>query len=421
MAVDLTDGLPAGSYRNAHVGAAARALADEVDVACAAEMVSREIMEEVWPDVDDPAFTEAVQASTLANIEAIFALLAGRGDADAIPESALALAEVSARLEVPIGEIDKAYRVGLTSLWSRWFDAALKHAGEAGIEELISGPTLTIHAYVDRVLDCVVARHCEVRHELHSTRRDQRRRTLTEIIEGQIEVITPELDRMLDYHLADTHLALLIETDEGSSPDAEVAGLRAAADARGTLVVQHGAKSWIAWLCRPTGFDAKQLTRLRRALAETGLTIAVGEPGESIHGMRRSREQALDAARVQRALGAEGHRCLWAREVRLESLLMHDEDRARAFLAEELGRLRAPDPSTARLRETLLAWLATGSHVSAAAMLRVHENTIRNRIRAAEALLGTPLMNRRTELQVALRLERVLNSTVNGTGTAQAA
>jgi DNA-binding PucR family transcriptional regulator len=43
-------------------------------------------------------------------------------------------------------------------------------------------------------------------------------------------------------------------------------------------------------------------------------------------------------------------------------------------------------------------------------MLRVHENTVRNRIRAAEALLGTPLMGRRTELQVALRLERVLNA-----------
>jgi DNA-binding PucR family transcriptional regulator len=113
---------------------------------------------------------------------------------------------------------------------------------------------------------------------------------------------------------------------------------------------------------------------------------------------------------VQRALGAESARCVWAHEVRLEALLLNDEDRAREFLADELGRLGAPEACAARLRETLLAWLATGSHVSAAAMLRVHENTVRNRIRAAEALLGTPLMGRRTELQVALRLERVLNA-----------
>lgn len=49
-------------------------------------------------------------------------------------------------------------------------------------------------------------------------------------------------------------------------------------------------------------------------------------------------------------------------------------------------------------------------------MLGVHENTIRNRIRQAEDLLATPLVNRRTELQVALRLERVLQADSASTG-----
>ena len=66
--------------------------------------------------------------------------------------------------------------------------------------------------------------------------------------------------------------------------------------------------------------------------------------------------------------------------------------------------------SLARLRETLLAWLTMGSHGSAAAMLGVHENTVRNRLRAAEELLGVPLTGRRTELMVALRLERLLST-----------
>ena len=63
-----------------------------------------------------------------------------------------------------------------------------------------------------------------------------------------------------------------------------------------------------------------------------------------------------------------------------------------------------------RFHETVLTWLDAGSHVSAAAILGVHENTVRNRIRAAEELLGAPLLGRRTELQVALRLERVLHA-----------
>jgi DNA-binding PucR family transcriptional regulator len=176
------------------------------------------------------------------------------------------------------------------------------------------------------------------------------------------------------------------------------------------LLLQEGARSWVVWLGRPGAFEALHLARLQRMLKAMPFTVAVGEPGVGLDGLRRTREQALETARVQRALGPAEHRCLWAREVRLETMLLGDEQRARRFLADELGRLAAPDVGAGRLRETLLAWLATGSHVSAAAMLGVHENTVRNRIRAAEAMLGTPLLGRRTELQVALRLERVLSA-----------
>jgi sugar diacid utilization regulator len=412
MAVDLTANFATGAYRDAYIGPAARELAAEVDVECAAKAVTDDILAEVWPDADDTTFHDALHRSVLGNLQAIFDILAGRGALDTTPEGALEFAEVTARLDIPAVEIDKGYRVGLASLWSRWFDVAQTRADLDGsrIDELISGPTLTIHAYVDRVLDAVVARHEEIRSELHRTRRDLRRLTLTHILDGTIDEITAELGRTLDYCLADTHLALLLSTEDTHPPEREIAALRDAADARGTLLLQHGARSWIVWLGRPGGFEPVHLSRLRRALTETSFTVAVGEPDAALRGLRRTRQQALEAARVQRALGADGHRCLWAREVRLEALLLNDEERARAFLADELGRLGAQEPGAARLRETLLAWLATGSHVSAAAMLRVHENTVRNRIRAAEALLGTPLMGRRTELQVALRLERVLNA-----------
>jgi hypothetical protein len=410
MAVDLSANFSAGAYRNAHVSPAARELAAEVDVECAATAVTADILTDVWPQAD-PTFCEAVHRSVLGNLQAIFGILAGELEIDAEPDGAMDFAEVTARLDVPIAEIEKAYRVGVASLWSRWFDVAHERAECDGrpIDELISGPTLTIHAYIDRILDAVVARHEEIRTELHRTRHDRRRHTLTSILDGSIDVITDELELTIDYRLADTHLALLLETDDTHSPEREVAVFRAAADARDALMLQHGARSWVVWLGRPGGFEPVQLSRLRRALAETAFTVAVGEPGKELAGMRRTRRQALEAARVQRALGADGHRCLWAREVRLETLLLSDEQRARDFLDDELGRLGGTEPGAVRLRETLLAWLATGSHVSAAAMLGVHENTVRNRIRAAEELLGTPLMGRRTELQVALRLERVLN------------
>jgi DNA-binding PucR family transcriptional regulator len=91
-------------------------------------------------------------------------------------------------------------------------------------------------------------------------------------------------------------------------------------------------------------------------------------------------------------------------------LLLSDILRAQQFVEAELGPLAKNDSVANRLRETLLAWLATGSVVSAAALLEVHENTIRNRLRQAEDMLGIVIHQRRTELQVALRIARVLRA-----------
>jgi sugar diacid utilization regulator len=409
----MTPSRIAGGYRDAVVSPAARDLAAGVHVELVAGQVHNDIMADVWPQADDPGFGEAVHSSVSENLDAIFSIMAGRAPLDVTPQAPLTLAEVTAQLDVPITELERAYRIGVTSLWTRWFDLAREHsqAQDASFEELISGPTLAIHSYVDHILASVVARHEETHGELHRTRRDLRRLTLTQLIDGTIDEATEELNASLDYGVGDTHVALLVETTDGREPCRETIGtLRAAADARGTLLLQHGPRSWVVWLGRPAGYGPAELSRLRRALAHTELTAAVGEPAAGLAGLRRTRQQAIEAARVQHALGPTAERCLWARDVRLEALLLSDEQRARSFLADELGGLASSDPTTMRLRETLLAWLATGSHVSAAAMLGVHENTVRNRIRSAEEILGAPLLPRRTELQVALRLERVLSA-----------
>jgi len=48
------------------------------------------------------------------------------------------------------------------------------------------------------------------------------------------------------------------------------------------------------------------------------------------------------------------------------------------------------------------------SHAGAAGILGVHKNTVRNRLRDVEEILGTPLSSRSAEVQVALRLDRIL-------------
>ena len=409
--IDLEASIVLGAQRDVGVAPAAQALAADVDADRAARAVTEDIRSAVWPSIEDPSFHAALSRSGRDNVRTVLDLLAGRIDACVIPSGALEFADVAAYLDIPAAELEKAYRVGIASLWWRWWSVARTRADDAsGLEELIGGPTRTIHLYFDHVLDAVIPRYQEVSAELNRSRRDHRRIVLAQILDGSIDAITEELDRILGYSLGDAHLAAVIETPGISPPTSEIARLRDAADARGTLMAQHTARTWLVWLGRPGGFGPTNLSRLRSALVDTGLTIAVGEPANGLAGLRRTRQHALETQRVQHALGIDGCRCLWAHEVRLETLLLSDKQRARDFLTDELGALGAGDSFTARLRETLLAWLTMGSHGSAAAMLGVHENTVRNRLRAAEELLGVPLTGRRTELMVALRLERLLST-----------
>jgi DNA-binding PucR family transcriptional regulator len=86
-----------------------------------------------------------------------------------------------------------------------------------------------------------------------------------------------------------------------------------------------------------------------------------------------------------------------------------DERQARDFVAEELGPLLGEDEASAVLARTLLAFLEEGmSARRAARRLAVHENTVANRIRAAEELLGRPVEERAAELDLALRLAPIV-------------
>ena len=391
----------------------AKALAKTVDVRAVSIGVTDEIMSEVWVHRDEPGFYDSLDRSVYSNIDAIFQTLHGlRAMDDTPPPAALDFADTTAQVGIPAIELERAYRVGVGSLWAQWFDLATEHAEriDMPLAPLVRGPSMTFLGYIDHALVAVVQRADAVRAELHRTRSQLRRVLLLQILEGAVTEATPELDQRLDYSIGDVHLAFLVQAHDARALQRDLSELRNTADARGMLVLQNSPKSWFVWLGRPNGFGPSQLSALRRALCRSDLTVAVGEPSPGLQGLTQTYQQAFETAHLQEALGPTTHRCMWACDVRLESLLLRDTQRARQFVEAELGRLAANDSVADRLRQTLLTWLATGSHVNAASLLGVHENTVRNRVRQAEELLGASLHQRRIELQVALRLERVLHA-----------
>ena len=92
-------------------------------------------------------------------------------------------------------------------------------------------------------------------------------------------------------------------------------------------------------------------------------------------------------------------------DVELVCLTGGNPDAARILVARELGALVADDPALAKVRETVSRYLQLGCNVEAAAIeLVVHKNTVRYRLGQAEELIGHPLTERRTEIDLALRL-----------------
>jgi DNA-binding PucR family transcriptional regulator len=157
------------------------------------------------------------------------------------------------------------------------------------------------------------------------------------------------------------------------------------------------------------------LDALNAVLVEAGVPAAVGGPHAGIDGFRVTLAEATDAERIRAAWDRPGDPSVVHHDdVGLEILLMRDPKRARQFVQRELGPLAGDTVEASRLRETLEASFHFGSHVAAADHLQLHEHTVRNRLHKAEELLGHTLSERRTELQVAARLIRLLDGIEQG-------
>lgn len=385
-----------------------------VPVPALASRVVAEIVAEVYPDRgEDPAFFSLLGSCVQENVRAVVDLWAGRlALEDVMPEHALAFARTAAEARIPLGVLERTYWIGAGRLWDAWVGTVVAAEPAAGdLAALIGAPGRLLFAYVDRVLAVVVPANEATRASMARRVDDLRRAALDDLLadDGPAD---PRWETTLGYRLGAEHLAVLVEPEGRVPQETMAARIAVAAGATATTVRDEDAGAWVLWLGRTDGFGPEATARLRRHLGTVDGRVAVGEPAAGVDGFRRSRAQALLARRVQRvvadATGASGPS--WYADVRLEALLLADEAQARRYATEELGPLAGDDPHDARVRRTLLAWLSCGSQAAAAAALGVHENTVRQHVRRAEAVLPAVLAHRRAELLVALRLDAALTA-----------
>jgi DNA-binding PucR family transcriptional regulator len=364
--------------------------------------------------IEDDDLRAELLASTEANVGQVLRLLAGGASTDdvVVPHEALEFLRGNVRRGIPLAALLRSYRLGHAWLWERWSQELQERVEDSG--ELAAGQdhsSAFMFAYVDKVSDVLVEEFGTERERMMRSASQQRAETVRAILAG--EPVDEEVaSRRLGYELRRHHVALRI-----ASPGSEVRGLeRAVADAAATLgkgeplVVASGAARFDVWW---GSFDAPATDALERYEPPPGVRVAFGRPGEGIPGFRRSHAEALQAARIG-SLARDGEVAVTSyAKVELVTLLAGDLPRARAFVAGQLGPLASTDEPAERLRDTVLAFLASGGSATRVAKeLYVHQNTVAYRVKRAEELLGHKVSESPIELTCALKLAAVLGPAV---------
>ncbi|HEX4248316.1 MAG TPA: helix-turn-helix domain-containing protein [Pseudonocardia sp.] len=338
------------------------------------------------------------------------------------PEAGLELARRLAQRNFPIAAMLRAYRLGQARVQQELITRiAAREASGVEVAEAARDLSSVAFGYVDLVAEEVVAAYQAERDDWVRQRNAARLAKLTSVLEARTGDVG-DAETALGYELAHAgHLAAVLwyEVDGGGGLTAlerRMPDLAAAVGAvRAPLVVAPDAATLWVWF--PVGTRAGGLVTepvVEALAAVPDVYAAFGDPAPGVDGFRQSHQQARQAQVL--ALAAEPRARLRVTVPALlgpVTLLALEPATVAGWVRSVLGELAVDDDPHARLRETLWAYLSSGSSLAtAAAELHLHKNTIQYRIRKAEEARGRPLADGRLDVEVALLTCRLLGSRV---------
>ncbi|GAA1904316.1 hypothetical protein GCM10009737_01290 [Nocardioides lentus] len=393
---------------------AAHAVAEHDWRPLAARVVRRCAHEVFRENAREEMFVEALTASVEENVAALRDVVSGLLRIEEVPlVRRLDFAALEAELRVSHAALQRSYRISFFLQWQEWAGVIATAATDADVsraEALRTQGSLTalVNAYTDAVVSRVAASFSRSQDAFNRSRAHVRQRLVREVLDGREEGLSPADLLTLEYPLEAHHLGILLpRTSQGAATQLMV-GLRQAVRPSHHLVHPTGLGSCVVWLAQTRPWGEERVARAVAVLETTGVQACVSEATIGLSGFRLAYEQALAVERILAGgLHVDSSAVIRHSALRLEILLLQDPVLAQSFLRQELGPLAEETAEAAKLRATLEASFRLGSHVATAEHLALHEHTVRNRLQKATELLG-PLHERRTELQVALRLWRIL-------------
>ena len=387
----------------------AQDLTASFDIARTVEAVVVADLAAAWPQrTDDVEFADLLRASVKENVTRMLRMLAGEGAETPLVRPA-EFARAQAEFRIPQSALQQSYRAGFRVIWKHWFDHLSHGARSGGIDpasltEAVERSTLLLFRYQDMALSAVAAEFSRVEQVMRTSAEHVRHQVIRQILVDSGDPLpVRDLYLTLGYDVSGAHVAVQT-TGTGEELDAIASRVRRTCHAT-SLRYEVDEKHSVIWFGRSMSWTATQRRDLAQVLTDASVRGAISTARGGVEGLRSTFEEVHEVDDVRGLLGAHVRGPVTSfDEVWLEALLCRDLPRARGFVLDELGGLAGEGPEVDKLRDTLLVWLASGSHVGTADALHLHEHTVRNRLRRAEEHLGHLLSERRIEVGVALRL-----------------
>ncbi|WP_309231255.1 helix-turn-helix domain-containing protein [Nocardia sp. SYP-A9097] len=365
------------------------------------------------PELRDRDVRRDLAASTRAHaFEVLSGLTQDRFDYP-VPEQAHAFARTIARRGHDIRLLLRVYHVGQEAL----LDFMTEIVGQGQLPREIERDVLLrlfdrSTRWISTSVETLTETYMQERESGLRAALNQRAGIVRALLDGG-DLDIEHASARLGYQLAQRHLALVLWTDTDTTPvrpdgaddstgllDRVAARCASALGNGSVLTIPSGASALWAWI----GLDDDLPDPAQSVWpVEATVRVAAGIPASQVAGFRGGHREAIAARQVTERARPGLPAVVHYPDVEVAYLTGADETAMRALIDRELGTLAAPDAQSARLRETLHAYLrARRSPDAAAKTLGVHKNTVRYRIQRIEELLGHSIDQRGPRLEIAL-------------------
>ncbi|MFF2085485.1 PucR family transcriptional regulator [Nocardia sp. NPDC058176] len=363
------------------------------------------ILEAVPQIATDASLVRELHASTRAHWRGFLAMVARDVFEVQVGPEAFDLARTLARRGFDLPVLLSIYRVGQRAVWTYITDLLTTEVADADVRSAALLQFWSrLSQWLDTAIESMILAFTAEREQWQRGSQARRVEIVHDILAGR-PLDIDAAGRALSYPLHHLHTAYVLWVDD-DAPDTDVQRLletaattiATAIAAPRPLSVGTGARTLWCWVAtsRPTGGVIDAL--------DPHVHVAIGTCAPGLPGFRQSHREAR-AAQTVATRRAHGTAVTRYEDVELACLAagLAGEEGMETFVRRELGPLAAADTAAARLRDTVRRYLIHAANAEVTAeLLGVHPNTIRYRVRQAEAMLGHPIEERRVHVELAL-------------------